>query len=69
MEPNISESAKFKIKYDTLLQKVKDRWHGSLAGDIDISESKASRILNKKQFDILTLLEMASICGYESYFY
>ena len=29
---------------------------------IGISESKASRVFNR-QFDILTLLEMASICG------
>jgi len=61
---SISESAKFKIEYDELLQKVKNRWHGSFAEYIEISESKVSRILNSKQFDILTLLETASICGY-----
>jgi len=66
---SISESAKFKIEYEELLQKVKNRWHGSFAEYIEISESKASRILNQKQFDILTLLEMASICGYDSFFY
>jgi len=65
---NISESEKFELKYETLLQEVRSRWEGSLAEDIGISKSKASRVLNKKQFDILVLLEMASICGYESYF-
>ena len=69
MNSNISESAKFELFYDRLLQKVKERWHGSLSGDIAISESKASRVLNQKQFDILTLLEMASICGYKCNFH
>ena len=69
MNLSISQSAKFQEKYNQLLQKVKERWYGLLAEDINISESKASRVLNKKQFDILTLIEMASICGYESYFY
>ena len=69
MNNNISQSEKFMLKYDDLLQKVKDRWDNCLAEDIGISEIKAWRILNKKQFDILTLIEMASICGYESYFY
>lgn len=58
---DISQSAKFKQDYNNILQKVKNRWVGHLAKDIGISESKASRILTGKQFDVLTLCEMASI--------
>jgi hypothetical protein len=64
----ISNSAKFTLKYNEILQKVKKRWKGNLSKDIDISESKSSRILNNKQFDVLVLIEMASICGYDCEF-
>ena len=64
----ISESAKFKIKYLELLQKVKERWEGSYCKYIEISESKASRVLNQKQFDVLTLLDMGAFVGYVDWF-
>lgn len=63
MDYNISESEKFMAKYNDLLQKVKSRFHGSYCEDIRISHSKASRVLNG-QFDIITLIKMASFVGY-----
>jgi len=64
MDCNISESARFSKTYDELLQKVKARFNGSYCEYIGISTSKASRVING-QFDILTLLEMASFVGYD----
>ena len=68
MNLDISNSAKFMDDYNCLLQKVKKRWFGGLAENIGISESKASRILTGKQFDIITFIEIASICGYDCKF-
>jgi len=68
MEDNktdISNSEKFKSDYSDLLQKVKDRFRVKDASWINISQPKASRVLNGNQFDILTLIEMASFVGYD----
>ena len=64
MNQNISNSTRFMQDYNYLLQQVKKRWIRSDCEMIGISESKASRIFNG-QFDVLTLLEMAAICGLE----
>ena len=57
---DISNSEKFKQDYEILLQKVKEKFRVKDAKFLEISEPKASRILNGLQFDILTLIEMAS---------
>ncbi len=62
---DISQSEIIKKQYNEILQKVKQRWAGHLADDINISKPKASRVLTGNQFDILTLSEMASIVGIE----
>jgi len=64
-ESNISESARFKEKYQEILQNVKERFRVKDAKYIQISESKASRILSGNQFDMLTLCEIASFVGYD----
>jgi len=64
MKENISNSARFMRDYNYLLQQVKKRWTRTDCKMIGISESKASRMFNG-QFDVLTLLEMAAICGLE----
>ena len=64
MTDNISNTARFMSSYNYLLQQVKSRWIRSDCKMIGISESKASRVFNG-QFDILTLLKMAAICGIE----
>lgn len=61
---NISVTASLMEEYNKILQKVKSRWLRSDCKMIGISESKASRVFNG-QFDILTLCDMASICGIE----
>jgi len=68
MKQNISESEKFMQTYNYILQEVKKKWIRSDCKMIGISESKASRVFNG-QFDILTLLEMASICNFEHEFF
>ena len=55
----ISQCNKFIAEYETLLQKVKHQFEVRDHKFIDISKSKASRVLNRKQFDILTLIKMA----------
>jgi len=65
-EINISESARFKHAYFELLQKVNERFKVKDAKHLRISKSKASRILNGKQFDILVLIELASFSGYDT---
>jgi hypothetical protein len=62
---DVSESTAFLADYDILLQKVKQKFKVKDAKWINISKSKASRVLNG-QFDILTLIEMASFVGYET---
>lgn len=64
MIENISNTERFIQDYNVLLQKVKERWKKMDCKMIGISESKASRVFNG-QFDILTLLEMASVCNLE----
>ncbi len=62
---NISQSEIIKQNYNNVLQIVKSKWIGNLAENINISKSKASRVLNGQQFDLLTLAEMGSIVGIE----
>jgi hypothetical protein len=62
---NISQSAKIDMQYADLLQEVKKRFRVKDAEDIGISQSKASRVLNKKQNDLAVLSEMASFVGIE----
>jgi plasmid maintenance system antidote protein VapI len=61
---NLSESERFNANYISELQKVKERFRVKDADILGISEAKASRILNGKQIDIETMLEMASMSGY-----
>ena len=51
---DISNSERFKQDYEILLQKVKEKFRVKDAKFLEISEPKASRILNGLQFDILT---------------
>jgi hypothetical protein len=64
-KPDISDSEKFIQEYNILLQKVKERFKVKDASWINISQPKASRVLNAKQFDIITLIKMASFAGYD----
>ena len=68
MKNNISESENFMVNYLDLLQKVKTRWHVDHCQYIGISKSKGSRVING-QFDILTIIKMASFVGYDSWFH
>ena len=63
---NISESERLKLQYEEILQKVKERFRVKDAEWINISQAKASRVLNNKQFDMITLCEMASFVGYNT---
>jgi len=60
----ISNTEKFMSSYNLLLQKVKERWVRADCKRTGINETKVSRIKNG-QFDILTLIEMASVCNLE----
>jgi len=61
----ISESEKFTIKYNELLQKVKLKLKVSNSDHVGLSKAKLSRLYNG-QFDILTLIEVASVVGYNT---
>lgn len=61
----ISQSAKLDIQYNGLLAEVAKFFRVKYAIHIGISESKASRVLNKKQKDLDVLAEMASFVGLE----
>ena len=61
----VSESETFLQEYKILLQKVKQRFKVKDHKYIGISKTKASLVLNNKQFDILTLIEMASFVNYD----
>ena len=63
----VSESEKFMIKYNELLQIVKQNVKVSNAHLVDLSKSKLSRLYNG-QFDPNTLIELASIIGYDVQF-
>ena len=68
MEDNktdVSNSERFKQNYNDLLQRVNERFKVKDAIWINISQPKASRVLNAKQFDIITLIKMASFVGYD----
>jgi len=60
---NISNSEKIKQDYDRLLQKVRIDFSPQDRKQLGLEKSKVSRVLNSKQFDLLTLSDMASICG------
>lgn len=60
---NISQSAKLDMQYDELLSKVACEFKVKHAACLSISESKASRVLNKKQKDLDVLSEMAAFVG------
>jgi hypothetical protein len=61
----ISQSAYFVSKYETLLQEVKQKFKVKDHKWLEISKPKASRVLSGDQFDILTLIEMAVFVGYD----
>ena len=65
IKKDLSESERFKQQYFKILQKVKERFKVKYAECIRISEPKASRVLNAKQLDPITLTKMASFVGYE----
>ena len=64
----VSNSEKLLSDYSDLLQIVKQRWVASDLKFLKMNKSKASRVLNDKQIDFLTLSEMASICGIDCNF-
>jgi len=60
---DVSQPAKLDIQYNDLLAEVAKRFRVKDAEVIKISQSKASRVLNKKQKDLDVLVEMASHVG------
>lgn len=62
---NISESEKFMRSYNNLLQEVKLKFKVKNANLLELSQPKVSRLYNG-QFDILTLIEIASLIGIDT---
>jgi hypothetical protein len=61
---NVPDHETFLQNYQILLQKVRQRFKVKDHKYIEISKSKASRMLNG-QFDIVTLIKMASFVDYD----
>lgn len=61
---NISQSEKIKLQYKELVAECEKKFKTKNAHILDLDKTKVSRVYNK-QFDLLTLSEIASLIGVE----